>query len=87
MSSLQWDDKRCAELGQFERLLHEVLSINKGGQCLERIARCIELAGPLNNFDYKGERMTFRQFLNDLAIADRLARKALETNPEGGEHG
>lgn len=68
-----WTDDRCAELDQLRTLLREVSAIDNGNHCLERIARCIRLADSLTAFD-TGRRV-FVGFLEDLAIADRSARK------------
>jgi hypothetical protein len=77
-----WTDDRIAELENFERLLREVESINSGSHCLERIGRCIELAHRLTGVarPVLDPRPTFREFLRDLAIADRTASLA-ETPP------
>ena len=66
-----WDDSRCDELESFGLLLYEVSMINNGSHCLERIARCIELARGLQRSDLGIEHPSFRGFLNSLALADR----------------
>jgi hypothetical protein len=77
-----WTDDRLAELENFERLLREVEIINSGSRCLERIGRCIELAHRLTGVarPVLDPSPTFREFLRDLAIADRTASLA-ETPP------
>lgn len=69
-----WTDDRCAELEQLRQLLRDVSAINNGSHCLERIARCIEIADALQQTDFTGRR-SFYGFVEDLAIADRSARK------------
>ena len=71
-----WDKERCNELEAFEKLLNEVGSINSGSHCLERIARCIDLAATLNQTDFDSGRMSFKQFLRALAIDDRFGKRA-----------
>lgn len=68
---MNWTDDRCAELEIFQTLLREAASINSGSHCLERIARVIDLAARLDASDYKFCRSSFRQFLIELAIAER----------------
>lgn len=84
MSDLLWTDERCKQLDQFERLIREVRSINSGSHCLERIARCIELADALDRWELELEyvgRSSFRTFLNTLAIADREGRASAKDKP------
>jgi hypothetical protein len=70
-----WDSMRCTELERLQELLHEVTAINKGSDCLGRIARCIEIAELLNR-PKLGDRTSFKQFLRGLAIEDRFGPQA-----------
>ena len=67
-----WDAGRCKELEKLQDLLHEVSAINKGSNCLGRIANCIALAEMLTKFDLDSGRSSFEQFLRDRAIEDRF---------------
>ena len=67
-----WDSSRCDEMDKLEALLHEVVAINSGNRCLERIALCISLAESLQRTDRERTRRSFVQFLNDLALKDRF---------------
>ena len=66
---LQWTVERCDQLAELRELVREAGSINRGNMVIERLARCIELAERLNGRD------GFLAFLDDLAIAEREARK------------
>lgn len=63
-----WDEGRCEELGKLQDLLHEVVAINKGSNCLGRIASCIALAESLTKMDFDSRRSSFKQFLLERAI-------------------
>lgn len=91
-ASPHWDEGRHDDLKALQRLIREVGSINTGSHCLERIARCIELAETLDRSDYRTGRMTFLNFLTELAIAEPPpaapggpagARRPDENSPSG----
>lgn len=71
-----WDNSRCDELRALELLVREVKSINSGSHCLERIARCIELATQIDATDYTTGRDGFVRWLHAQAIADRFPPEA-----------
>jgi hypothetical protein len=71
-----WTDDRIAELEDFERLLREARAINSSNNCLERIARCIDLADDLSLTNSATHRPSFREFLRDISIADQTASLA-----------
>lgn len=48
---------------------------HSGNGCLERIARCIEIAERLDHTTYDPVRRSFLGFLNDIAIADRFGKQ------------
>lgn len=70
-NALVWTDDRCEELDNLGELLRSVASINSGSGCLERIARCIDLAGSLLYEDLNRGRESFYHFTRRLAIEDR----------------
>ena len=71
-----WNEIRCAELDKLQDLLREVATINKGSNCLGRIARCIELAAFLIQPEIDSGRPSFKQFLQERAIEDRFGPQA-----------
>jgi hypothetical protein len=76
-----WTDDRCNELELLGQLLREVSSINHANNCLERIARCIELAEKLGRDDFFTCRDSMLTFLRGLAIADRNLRQDAPQEP------
>lgn len=65
---LNWPDDRLNELEQLRQLIREVRMINNGNHCLDRIARCIELAAKLDESSRRARRLSFMSFLESLAI-------------------
>lgn len=75
-ASIRWDDSRCDELKMLQMLILEVLAIDRGNRCLQRIAWCIETAEKLDAMDYARDRAGFVNWLEEIANADRRAAKA-----------
>jgi len=76
-----WDKSRCDELQMLERLVYETSMINNGGRCLERIAECISMAQSLSYTELNSPmRVSFLQFLSNLAIKDRFWRPTMTTH-------
>lgn len=70
-NTLVWTDDRCEELESLGELLRSVANINSGSGCLQRIARCIDLAESLLHEDLDRGRESFYRFTRRLAIEDR----------------
>ncbi len=68
-----WDKARCEELKTLRLLLQEVRDIDNGNRCLDRIARCIQMADSLCAFDLNSGRRNFIDFLTCVAIDGRVA--------------
>lgn len=68
---MKWTDDRCAELDALFRLLCEVQSINRGSNAVGRILECEQLAKQLYETNLESGRMSFHQFLKELALEDR----------------
>ncbi len=70
-----WDEYRCKEYELLCRLLNEVTLIDRGSNCLERIASCITLAEQLRDTDWNSGdsvRPSFVSFLQDRILVDRF---------------
>lgn len=67
-----WTDDRCAELDALSTLLREVSTIDRGSGCLQRIAKCIDLAESLSKTDFATARPGFSRWLEELAVKDRF---------------
>lgn len=65
----KWPEHRIKELQSFHELLREVTMINHGTHCLERVARCIDLAEKLRDLDLKTDPVIapFADFLVEIA--------------------
>lgn len=64
-----WPKDRIDDLIALRVLIREVGTINNGSHCLQRIARCIELAEALDKTDYLTGRESFITFLEKQAAA------------------
>lgn len=79
---MKWTDDRCDELQKFRRLLIEASTINHGSDAVKRILECEELATILFQTDLSGPRVSFYQFLVELAGEDRKAQRDAAPNGE-----
>lgn len=67
-----WDESRCKEYELLCRLLREASAINRGSNCLERIAKVIQIAEELHKSDLRSCRPSFESFLLDRILVDRF---------------
>lgn len=63
-----WSEYRVAQVEDLKRLVREVLAINNGSHCLERIKRCIDIAYELDSTCYDPVRQSFMQFIEHQAV-------------------
>jgi hypothetical protein len=75
-NELDWTDERCCELAELQQLVSVAGSMNRGSNVVEKIKLLEELAAKLQMSDLRNGRGSFMSFLNDLAIADREAKRA-----------
>jgi len=72
MSKPIWTPDRLDDLAALGTLLRGVSSINRSTHCLERIARCIEIADKLTAFG--DGKVSFHEFLRERARAEYAAQ-------------
>ena len=70
-----WTDERCKQLDALWELVRTVRGIDDGNAWIEKIQRCIRLAGDVQDTQWGAKPFvpSFMAFLHDLAIADRKA--------------
>lgn len=69
---MKWTKDRVEELKILQTLIMEIQSINTSNRALERIQKCIEIAGRLDHSEIVDTpRASFMVFLNDIAAHDQ----------------
>lgn len=74
----EWDDSRWEELELLRTLLFEVSKINSATNCLDRIAKCVEMAERLNSWSKDRRCASFFAFLQNLAEREAKAQRLNE---------
>lgn len=72
---MMWTKARCKELAALGSLLSVVQEMNHGSNIIDRLRKAERLAKQLNNGSLATGRPSFRQFLHELAIAEREESK------------
>jgi hypothetical protein len=72
---LKWTDTRCTQLESLHRLVRLTRGLNHGSGIVDKIAECEAIADDLTAFHFDPPTTSFLDFINELAIADRTARK------------